>query len=347
MQSLQKRTKERELIKYINLDYSWNDYYNNNQFDSLFNHITYSTETLKPAEGNTYVYNCYFHDLIADYGSAINSTKGNNLLVEKCSFLDCEATIDTSSIRVMSGNVIAAFICGQNGKSTKNDGFSTFWSDGNRKISSFYDSSISHCTSGNTYTIALAYGFVHIKSVNLSNNKAALYSTIGCLPNCVLNEKESLGGVISYCSVFNNTATKECCIRLEYYGSRKSHEIKRSNIMNNKGKNIIMSKGETKISDCSILDNGNPYFYTNDENSTITLFDCNTDNINGEGSGSFTQIQTTNPFIVALTFFETGNCHNLFVQFPNTKKCQTPVEKNNLRFKMITPSLFIFLLWSS
>ena len=44
--------------------------------------------------------------------------------------------------------------------------------------------------------------------------------------------------------------------------------------MNNKGKNIIMSKGETKISDCSILDNGNPYFYTNDENSTIGIIIC-------------------------------------------------------------------------
>ena len=125
------------------------------------------------------------------------------------------------------------------------------------------------------------------------------------------NKDQSLVADVNYCSIANNTATNYYCLYLKILGSiESSFQIKKSNIIENKATNTIYSQGQTNIIDSCILNNGNPCFFVQVKN--MILIDCNTDNNKGEGYGSFIQKQTTNPFIVAMTFIETGNCHNFF-----------------------------------
>ena len=108
----------------------------------------------------------------------------------------------------------------------------------------------------------------------------------------------------------------------------------------------ISSKGETNIYQWCILNNGNPCFYSEDEKSTITIIESSIDNKQGEGSVIIEESEEIEPFIYALTFYETGECHNLFVHIPNPKvtKCHTLQPKNIFIHKMILNCLFIFLV---
>ena len=87
-------------------------------------------------------------------------------------------------------------------------------------------------------------------------------------------------------------------------------------------------------------------FLTKNDKSKFTLIKCNTDNTNENGSGTFIESEKTNPFIVALTFFETKQCANLFVYFPKISKCQTQQQKNIFLHKMIS-TFFVLLLIKS
>ena len=96
----------------------WYDYYPNIEKptkigETLFSGLTYDSKTssLSLKGGDSYVLNCYFYDLTADYGAAILSTTTNNILVEKCTISFCNAINDTAGIRVTKGNCVISFIC--------------------------------------------------------------------------------------------------------------------------------------------------------------------------------------------------------------------------------------------
>ena len=326
--------------------FSWNDYYSAVKFNELYENQFFSSidETLNPQNGNSYIYNCYFEKMSDENGGAILFSQiGSFLLVEKCTLLSCQSNGDSSSIRVLGGNGIIAFTCGQRGHANGNDGFSTIWEDQSRKYNSFLESSISYCQSGNINTIGHQNGDIKVKSVNLSHNIAPFYCALGC-DQAIVNENNN-GIDISFCSFFNNTATTEKCIRVNDQGdSRCKYEIKYSNIISNNANNTISLLGEMNIDFCSILHNVNPYFYTETNTSKITINNCHTDNKNEGGNGIFTEIETTNAFMIALTFYETGHCQNLLTHILKNVKCNTHPQKNIFIHKMISNCLFIFLL---
>ena len=129
--------------------------------------------------------------------------------------------------------------------------------------------------------------------------------------------------------------------------TKSSLQIKICNILENDSNNTISSEGETNIIQCCIKDNGNPCFYTETSASEIRLISCSTDHIESSGSGTFQSNDQTKAFIVALTFYETGECQNLFVQFSNPTKCRTVQPNNIFIHKMILNCLFIVLLKKS
>ena len=186
-------------------------------------------------------------------------------------------------------------------------------------------------------------GHVYIKSVNLSHNKANSCSAIRCYPNKI-NEETKHGSDVLFCSFSNNTATSQHCILFDDHESANNHEIKNCNIVENNSPKTFFSRGETNIYQCSFLNNGDPCFCTEGANSKITINSCYTDSFQEDISISYIQSEKTHPFIVALTFYETGECHNLFVQFYPTIKCGTCEHRNLFLHKILLKCLYIFQL---
>ena len=171
---------------YFKRFFSWSNYYENiDSIEETIKNIEFSkrSESLTPNKGNTYVYNCFFHDMHTEgSGAAISYEKqGSNILIEKCLFYHNSAR-SQAAIRVTAGNSTLAFLCGQNCFSEVNDGFCSIHNDTTRIINYVFDSSISKCKANNAYTMAHQYGHVYIKSVNLSNNKANYTSALCCTP---------------------------------------------------------------------------------------------------------------------------------------------------------------------
>ena len=293
---------------------AWNDYYPNEKPTDQFSNLIFNShnETLSPIRGNSYVFNCYFYSLRAENGAAIYSTQTSNLLVEKCSIYNCTATQNTAGIRVTKGNCIISYVCSQYGYAGTYDGFCTITNEDNtRTINSMFSSSISHCEANIYNIVALYYGSISIKSVNLSHNKSNSTSALGCQPNKI-NTQTGYGTDVLYCSFSNNTATSQHCIYFNYDNLADKYEIKKCNIIENNATKTIYSRGNTDIISSCILKNKEPNFYTYDSSSNIYLILCSVDNINEKGLGSLTSHGTTTTFLHGLTFISTGFCESSF-----------------------------------
>ena len=331
------------------LSKSWDSYYGNNiPINEKYKNNNYTTgNRITPTKGNAYVYNCYFFDstTTTSGGSISFEKRGYNLLVEQCSFYNISATYQ-AAICVFSGNSILAFLCGQHCFSNNNDGFCSIYGDATRTINSVFDSSISRCEAQRENTMAHGYGYVYIKSVNLSHNKANSHSALTSAPE-LNNEETNHGSDVLYCSFSNNTADSQFCILVNnHHNESCTHQIKNCNIIENNSPKTIYSNGETNIYQCSILNNGNPCFYTEDENSKIIISSSYTDCFEEDDSIIFQENEQIHPFIYALTFYETGECQNLFVQIhiPKLTNCHTLQPKNIFIHKMILNCLFIILV---
>ena len=293
--------------------FSWNDYYDesitaeetisNKEFSSI-------NITLNPNQGNTHIYNCNFHDMTAlDGGAIFYSLSNSNLLVEKCFFLNCNATRYTTAIRVEAGNSIFAFLCGQYGHAGEYDSFSTVTNGKERTINSIFDSSVSHCFTEGSQTMYHEYGYVYVKSLNISHNKAKELSSFYAAPN---KNETIYGSFISYSSFSNNTSESFCLRTNNQFSSEPCiHKIKHSNIIENKGYITIYSRGITHIIDSCIHDNGNSLFYTETRDSQIVLINCSSD-IDSSEAYNVTKIGSVPSFIHGLTFISTGSCYASF-----------------------------------
>ena len=333
---------------YFKRFFSWSNYYENiDSIEETIKNVEFSkiSESLKPNKGNTYVYNCYFHDMTSTYGGAIfYSQEESNILIEKCSFFRTSALVQ-GAIAITAGNSILAFLCGQNCFSEVNDGFCSIHNDTTRIINYVFDSSISQCKANDEYIMAFQYGHIYIKSVNCSNNEANSYSALACYPNQI-SEETKHGSDISYSSFSNNTANQYCLVVSNYYGiSESKHEIKNCNIIENNSSKTIRSLGETNIYHCSVLNNISPYFSIPNSDSKIILSMCYTDKKDTE-LGSVTQNENliSDQFIHSLSFIETGKCVNHFYYCHCT---ENSFLQNLYLHKIIIPSPFIFLLLSN
>ena len=165
------------------LKFAWNNFYPIEEPNDLYKNQTYNNtnENIHITSGDAYFYQCYFYDMHSptDGGALLYEKAQSNLLIEKCSFLRCRSDDDTSCIRVNKGNCILSKICCQFGSAAHNDGFCSIAAgNSNREIDSLFDSSISRCTAENSYIASHQYGFIHIKSINLSNNQARIVSSL-------------------------------------------------------------------------------------------------------------------------------------------------------------------------
>ena len=323
--------------------FSWNDYYSSTiDIEHLFEGRVFSLQDqpINLSSGDTYVYHCFFHNLHSptDGGAILYNKRGNSILVERSTFANCSTDELTAAIKVSGGNSIIAYVCGYECYASKRDGFCSVCDDITRTINTVIASSISHC-SATQFIIYLQLGFIKVNSANSSHNTATSCSALSCLPYLIEN---GFGSDISFCSIVNNTANSQICIEMDNtYNTECKNRMKCSNIIQNRKKNIISSTGIFNVIQSTVLENDEPYCKIN-SNSSIEFFNCTIDSTNGEGS-LFTKNGATNSFIVALTFFQTAKCQNLFIQFCPTIKCRTLPNKNIIIQKTII-SLLIFLL---
>ena len=315
---------------------SWDQYFSSKiPINDVYKHQKYSSQesSLSPNNGNTYVFNCFFSNMSSDYGAAIFYITNSNFLIEKSIFINCRVQNDTAAVRITGGNIIIAFVCGNNNKAY-NDGFCAIHSDTNREINSVYDSSVSFCEALQANIMFHSYGYVYFSSVNLSYNKAEYQSALTWKPRLV-NSETKRGSDVLYCLFSNNSATIDQCLRLNNeYNTECKHQIKKSNVISNKGKNLINCIGETDLIACYIKENKNqPVFSGN-----ITLFNCCVSE--DQYSGSTPKIALTgSTFINSFTLIRSNDCH---IVFENSLMAFYPIIIRRLLMK--NTFIFFFIL---
>ena len=322
---------------------SWSDYYPSISYKEKFESNFTNDERLAPSKGNTYIYNCIFLDMFTKNNGAsiFYSLNAGNILVEKNSFYNCSSTGYTGAIRVLTGNSIITHTCGYQCEAGVNDAFSAIGgSDTVREENFIFDSSISRCKANKSFIMYHQYGHVQVKSINSSHNFANSSVSIACYAG-KYDIDTHFYTKMSYCSFLNNTADSQYSIQI----SGKS-EIRTTNVIKNQVKDTVFSRGNLEIIQSSFLDNADPCFSTSSDDSHIFLYNCSTSFASSEDQ-SFSHIEQEikHSFIVALHFYETGPCYNLFLYItPTTHKCFRSQNNHFILSKIFLNSIFIFLI---
>ena len=282
--------------------------------DSTFgNESYYNDNKLTSNAQSVYIYNCFFKGLVSpeDGGAVLYSVNGGYILVEKSTFEQCATTANyTAAIRVDAGNSIISHICGYNCTSAQNDGFySCCDQDNERRINSVFETSACHCEAGTRYTIFNYWGFIEVKSLNLSFNQAPYYSGLTTKAK-LLNEAGDETDV-RFSSFANNIATIDLCIYLaNNWNKAGSHKVSFCNIIYNRGSNLFQLDGTTTVTDSCIMMNEGNYFLIS-SNDPTTLINCSIDKVPSSSDSIITKISTQS-FILGLSFIKTGHCKNKF-----------------------------------
>ena len=253
-------------------------------------------------------------------GGAIYSTSLSKLLVETSTFVSCSASSQGGAIYISKGDCVIHEVCGYHCTANSQFSFSDVWqSSGTKDKNYVHDSSVAYCVASNYYTMYHYYGYIEIKSVNLSHNEATRYSALRCYPS---SKQGTYGTSISYSSFADNTASYYC-IYLWYItsSSANKYEIKNSNIIRNSGdRTIYVYNGELTMRKTCMMNNKKAtyHFYLQQSSAKCTLLDCSIDNTQKTGSGSLdTSSIGSNSFINGLTFISTGDCKNIFDTIDN------------------------------
>ena len=160
-------------------------------------------------------------------GGAIYSGSLSKLLVETSTFVSCSATSNGGAIYISKGDCVIHEVCGYHCTSSYDFSFSDVY--GSPKDKNYvHDSSVAYCVASSWYTMVHNYGYIEIKSVNLSHNQASSYSALDCRPS---SKQGTYGTSISYSSFADNTASNYYCIclnRVYGYDEANKYEIKNS-----------------------------------------------------------------------------------------------------------------------
>ena len=161
---------------------------------------------------NAWISNCYFYDMSSSSSGGAISFSGSDsthFLVEKSNFVNCRMTDtsgDAGAINVNPSNSVLKSICCYNCHSSNYEGGCNIYgpnSNSNNIINYVHDSSVAYCVASSYYTMVHEYGYIEIKSVNLSHNQANQYSALDCAPS---SKQGTYGTSISYSSFADNTA---------------------------------------------------------------------------------------------------------------------------------------------
>ena len=270
-----------------------------------------------------YVVNCYFYSITysSGNGAAIYLSKsGVHFLVEFSTFVECSTTGSSSyggGLYISNADFAMNHVCAIECKSSHRSSFTYAIGSTSRTVNSIHHSSIAYCFAENSYTMYHSYGYIDIRSVNLSHNTATQYSALVCQPSSI---KDNIGTSISYSSFADNNATSQYCIYLNYNSdSADEYKISNSNIIRNSGDQTIYVYGTATFSNTCIMENKDltNVFYIG-SSSKCTLIDCSIDNTQKTGSGSLDKSSIgSNSFINGLTFISTGDCKNIFDTIDN------------------------------
>ena len=149
----------------------------------------------------------------------------------------------------------------------------------------------------------LYYGYIDIRSVNLSHN-IVRNSRSGLYCGATSTNETSIS-----CSSFVNNNASSICIYLDFFESiANKNEIKNTNIINNKGTGAIYNAGGSLIMiSCTITENDTPVFY-----GPAKLVNCSVPNTQLSGGSLDTFSIGSISFSNELSFISSDDCLNLF-----------------------------------
>ena len=256
----------------------------------------------------------------SSHGGAINDESTNNLLIEGCTFEKCTIISPTTflmggAIYVDSSNCVLNKVCGVSCVNSDRASFSYVgYTSSSQTINTVHLTSIAYCVASSDYTMCHKQGYIDIKSVNISHNKAKSWSALNCRPSST--NGGIYGTTICYSSFTNNTALYRHLISISYNSPvANQYVINNSNIIENSGDlTIHLSYGELTIRKTCIMKNkdSTAVFYL-EIGSKCTLIHCSIDDPQKVGSGPLdTSSIGKNSFIHGLTFISTGDCVNSF-----------------------------------
>ena len=320
-QKFNKLTHEERKKHFYTIFSHWTEFYGEELEEPNYNNYTYCQQetcenktSINLIEKNAWISNCYFLNMSSpSNGAAIHDESTNNLLIEECTFDRCKISGQNrgGAIYVHSSNCVLHKVCGVSCESSYISSFSYIGQESSKQTNNtVYDSSVAYCNAVSYYAMYHSFGYIDIKSVNLSHNKAkSSYPALYSQPSSTNGGK--YGTSISYSSFSNNSAQNRCI----YFGYKSSsanqYEINYSNIIRNPTKNTIYAaSGALEMRECTILENTSPAF-----DGSITLIKCTVSEGQIEDDSDVNINETTNSFIYGLTFISTADCVNIFDTF--------------------------------
>jgi hypothetical protein len=297
---------------------AWNDYFPETSKNTFYSQTL--TSRRDPSNTGVYVLNCLFRSIFSSSngGALYCSSSVTYLLVESTSFFSCKTSSGVGGAIYFSnsnnGQCVLYELCGYDCCLTHSNYPQFIYiymkTDISKKNHLNY-SSVSRCVNENSYqTLCLYYGNIRCPSVNISNNRC-YGDSILCYPSSISN---SVTCSYSYSTFEDNTVVTDSPII--FWTTGAECEIKSCNILRNTQGNVntrgtITTRGNTKISDCCILDNNanNIFFQASSSSYTITLLNCTVDRTTNNGYLTI-QNTVTKSFILALNHMSTQNCHS-------------------------------------
>ena len=267
-------------------------------------------EPYTPEELEIWVFNCFFLDISHQgQGAALFYNQSGKILVESCTFVTCSVTgydATGASIYVQNADCALNQVCGLHCNTDKDASFSYVVNQG-KTHNYIQQTSVALCFASYYNTMQHWYGYIKVKSLNSSYNKASERPGLECAPNVLI---DVYGTSISASSFANNTSTQYCVVLSNAYNSNCQHGIKNTNIIDNRGKSTILSMGITTLMKSSVMNNDDPQFHTyHSEGSIFILIECSVDNITEEGPGSVDSSSIgENVFTNSLPFPTNENC---------------------------------------
>ena len=279
--------------------FSNSNLFNNSRYENLGSQAIRTT-----SQSELYVVNCYFYSIkYSGNGIAIYHERSSaHFLVEFSTFVECGYSGVVLYIR--DADFAMNRVCALSSVSfTYAPGLSS------SIINCIHHSSVAYCDARGYHIMYHSYGFIDIRSLNLSHNTANSYYLLYCYSYQTNND--NIGYNITHSSFANNTADQYCIYLND--NSPDENWINNSNIIKNNCNYLIRSYGRIlTIKNTCIMENEvSRYVFYFSSGCTCTLIDCSIDNTQ-TNVGSITTIDCTSSFILQLRFIETGSCVNRF-----------------------------------
>ena len=299
-------------------------------------------------DSSLYIKDSYFQDTHEADGGAINIQSNDKndlkLLVESTSIVKSEAYMQGGAIWTYIANCILIKVCGIETISNSEGAFmECHGSSSDSSKNQVLECSITKCSGSNTVNIR--NGNITLKSLNLSHNIAGACSAFQIKPSASSDDPK---GIVSQCSVSNNTANDECIIFDNSLCELSTTNIIYNKITEEETNELILFRSKAIFKHASILGNVGGLILNNECGESIHLDNCTIGLDQDIKFGEFQRINTPDSFLNGVSFIVTGGCVQIPDEYsgiiaPTTPKPFLPTHKQIINSLIYILMFYIIL----